>query len=52
MEQRFNDEYKDRSGELLKMNFAEDSMLIFSVESWNDFYELDKSKIHVYIDAF
>ena len=34
------------------MNFAQNSKLVFNIESWNDFYELDKSKIHVYAESF
>ncbi len=34
------------------MNFGESSKLIFAIESWNDAYKLDKSKIHVYIESF
>ena len=43
-------EYNDpETGEAWKMNVNSGYKLMFSVQSWGSVYELDKSKVHAYI---
>ena len=46
-------EYNDPdTGEPWKMNIKDGYKLLFGVEGWNNKYELDKSKIHAYIQHY